>query len=119
MEIDNKMLKPSRIRNLSDVERAWIGAAMDADGTIGMRKRNNAKTDRPFFVFYSIEPETISVFLRIIGVGSVSFRTQERGSYENSVPIWSWRIDRKLEVLNLCKQIAPYSLKAQKMLLLK
>lgn len=96
---------PALTRNLTDVEAAWLGAMLDAEGTI---YRNGATWA---MVFLNSEVEYISAFLRLTGQGKVYYRAPRP---PGKLVLWEWRTGRSIEVAILCQRLAPWSLKARR-----
>lgn len=93
-------LRPSQVRTMSDVERAWVGAFIEADGCAFMRKGPNLNV-----VQKEIDP--LATLLRVTGAGKIQM---------NSKGIWAWTVWRANDALDIAKQCAPYSWKLQSLL---
>jgi hypothetical protein len=95
---------------MSSVEAAWVGAFIEADGSVS-ESQPRAFTWRITVAQKEIEP--ISTLLRFTGGGTVclGYTTYKTLKY----PIWLWNVTRKLDVLALARQCAPYCVKLQKL----
>lgn len=96
---------PSRVRQMSREEAAYLGGVFDADGSLYL-KRTQLVT-----AIANNDPELISAPLRFTGTGSVSSGVK-RGKLH-----LIWRLDRQQEVLDFLVAILPFSVKAQEALL--
>ena len=97
---------PSRLRNVSEVEAAYLGALLDGEGCItntsgGHRQLRVGNTDL----------ELISACLRATGIGNVSLQKPRELQKLN---LWRWEVGRAQEVEDLCHRLALYSFKAQR-----
>lgn len=100
---------PSRVRDLSAVEAAWIGALIEGEGTIGHfssgRTTNDGRAIRVWTIQVgSTEIETISTLLRLVGGGHVYYVPGRIGNKE----AWMWGLKRINEIHSLLPQIMPY-----------
>ena len=98
------------IRNMVEVERAYVGAAIDTDGTAclcGKYWRISVTNS---------ELEIISALLRATGTGSVYLRPRENQTLNATKNCWMWSISKQADILVLARQCAPYSTKLQKIL---
>jgi hypothetical protein len=89
------------------VECAWVGAFIDAEGSVGLAK---PWKDAWQIALQITEPEYVSTLLRFTGVGNVSY-SNPRGI--SKLPQYRWSVTAKLDIETLLRQLAPYSLKAQ------
>ena len=106
-------IQPNSLRDMSEVEAAYIGAAIDTDGCIYLNK--NVRLPYVTVSFVNTNLELISAFLRVTGVGSLHHRPTGHG-WRGNTPTWTWAIGRRNTVSALLKRIAPYSTKAQRRL---
>ncbi len=96
----------SELREMSDIEAAYIGALVDTDGCVPH------VSERYWYVFFdNTEIELVANVLRITGVGRVHYRPRER--YKD---MWCWGVCRKRDVMALMQRLRPYSLKIQRAL---
>lgn len=104
------LIKSRRAREMSEIERAWIGAFLEADGHCGVyNRRGGSGTSRHLHlaITQSIKnPEPISAALRLTQVGSVSVSNGQM----------HWQVSALNDVLAIAEQIEPYSEKAQRTL---
>ena len=100
----NTGLHPNQARKMSAVEAAYVGAMLDGEGTVHIKRRNAA------FSVANSEIEFISAILRATGCGKVYYREPQKGN----LPMWSWYSGSRLTLEDLAVQLAPYSIKAQK-----
>jgi hypothetical protein len=101
---------------MSDVEAAWVGAFVQADGCVHLRRwragdnrpqRGPGRTDPAQIVVSQKDVEAISTLLRVTGVGVVRYYVKPTGA------IYSWTVTARNDVAALLEQIAPYCEKAQ------
>ncbi len=95
---------PAQVRQLRDVEAAWLGAIIDGEGHI----------TGPYNHLYvtNTNVEIISTTLRILGVGRVSMGTQVPGMKT----VWRFALTRMNDLAVLFPQLSPYSMKVQEVL---
>lgn len=105
-----KRNKPSEIRAMSEPERAWVGAMIDADGCVGLYKRANTLWQ---VQLVNTNVEIISALLRTVGTGSVSYRKTKKRNHHDSV---CWSINAQASVEDLAWQCWPYSQKLQEVI---
>ncbi len=103
-----KTLTPSpSIRNMTAAEAAYIGAMLDAEGNTPTRENGWGS-----IVIDISEPEVISALLRASGVGNVYGYWPTNG---NKL-MMKWQVARQADLQIILEQIAPYSVKAQHLL---
>ena len=98
---------PLRARTLSLVERAWLGAFIEADGSAFLKVQGFQTHLWLHITQKIIEP--IAVALRITQAGSVSYKKARDSAPEG----WAWGIYSRLDALWIGIQCAPYSWKIQ------
>ena len=91
---------------MSEVERAWVGAFIEADGCAFIRRRPN-RTGSIVVSVTQKELDPIATLLRITGAGAIQLH---QGS------MWYWTVARMNESKTLARQCAPYSWKLQRVL---
>jgi hypothetical protein len=107
-------LIPNRVRDMTEIERAWMGAFIEADGTAFC----GCSYDQPHKPEISVEQapsniEMISTLLRLAGAGKVYYRESHGIS---GTPIWRWMVVSANDTGALAEQCAPYSPKLQNFL---
>ena len=100
-------LRPSRVRKMSEIERAWLGAFIEADGCAFILRKPKCQ-DRIILNITQKEIDPIATALRLTQTGVIQFR--------NQVEIWSWITTRLNDALDITTQCAPYSWKLQRVL---
>ena len=108
--------KPRKVRTLSDVEAAWVGAMIDGEGSIyRCVGRSPYRMD-----FANTEVELVATMLRLVGSGCVGYvngKPSERRAFIKHIKdAWRWYLYPINDIAALLEQIAPYSIKAQKWL---
>ena len=98
---------PLRGRTLSSIERAWLGAFIEADGSASLRGKGVSAHLTLSITQKIIEP--IAVALRITQTGGVS----RQNARPSSTATWVWAIYSRLDALWIALQCAPYSWKIQ------
>ncbi len=101
-----RRLRLSRVREMTSVEAAWVGAMLEGEGSIAPPYRGQCSG---IMTIYSTEVETIATCLRLVGDGGVQFRlprpTPERKSHK---PQWMWVLTGVLPVQDFLRQVVPY-----------
>ena len=104
-------LQPVSIRNMSEVERSYIGAMVDGEGCIGVYG------GCPTIIVANTDIEIISAMFRAVGGGRCSSQQCSTiGKYHGNKIMFRWRLNTQNDIRYLCEQIALYSIKAQKYL---
>jgi hypothetical protein len=102
--------RSSRVRQMSEVERAYVGALIDTDGCVWWSKRPAVGWRVTFGNTYI---ELVAALLRLVGSGSV---VSNKGTGFSRKEVLVWRLGAKADVEDLALQCAPYSLKLQRVL---
>ncbi len=102
--------RPSRMKEITEVEAAWIGSMIEGEGSALMR--HTEWYDHPMVVVVNTDPEIHSVFLRILGMGSIFYKKPEKISHK---PCFVWNCTRYNEVVDLLKACKKYSMKLQRL----
>lgn len=107
--------QPATARDMSEVERAWVGAMLEGEGSTFIHPdyRDSRPSFTPHIGIGNTEIEVISAIVRATGLGGVSSR--EKGSSLGSKRMWVWQTNAWNDVLALLPQLLPYSTKAQKL----
>lgn len=90
---------PSRLRRMTAVEQAWVGAFIEADGCVSWDK--TPRCPRWLVFVTQVDPEPISTLLRFTGAGSVYARHHPR-------LIFVWTLYRIKEVQDIAAQCAEF-----------
>ncbi len=110
----NGRYKPSNLRTMTEPEAAWIGAMVEAEGSV----YNTLGTDRWKVQFVNTDLELISAFLRVTGVGQVYYRESRpctgAASGSMSKPLFIWVINAHNDVAQLQERCEMYSGKLQR-----
>ena len=104
-------MRPRQARDMSEVEAAWVGAMIDAEGWIVRATAHRVNALR--ICLGNTAPEIISGLLRATGVGTVCCRAFKPKHY---LPYFQWSVNAWNDVMAIAKQCAPYSVKAQDVL---
>src|SRR3990167_2254942 len=97
-------MHPSSLREMTEVEAAWVGATIEAEGTISRR------TQKPQIIEIRVgssSVETIATLLRLRGVGTVYLHSSAASPLTKKT-IWDWVVFRKLDSLALISAVSPY-----------
>ena len=100
---------------MTEAEAAYVGMAIDTDGWVG----SNGKEDKLGHLngvqigFANTNPELISAVLRAVGAGRVHMVLPPKCK-----PVLRWNLMARNDVRALAEQIAPYSQKAQRALVM-
>lgn len=94
---------------MTEAERAYVGALIDADGCVSKHGSGLRIT------FANTNLELISALLRAVGRGNVRLLN---GPYRRKNPswkrFWAWELGCQIEVRELAQQCFPYSQKLQR-----
>ena len=101
-------VRPSLVRKMTEPERAWLGAFIEADGCAFVRHFSDGRRKRLVLNIGQKIIEPIAVALRITQVGFVQL-----GSVTEQ---WAWTVGRMNDVLAVAEQCYPYSWKIQRAL---
>ncbi len=103
-------LRPRAAREMTEIERAWLGAFIEADGCTFIRR--DPRLTRPKLVINISQKEIdpIATALRITQAGRVQW------SPLRPHPQWAWNVYRLNDSLSIARQCAPYSWKLQRVL---
>ena len=107
--------KKSTVRQLSEVEAAWLGAMVEGEGSIPLRRTPQGIIRPSAVTIYSSEVETIATCLRLIGDGLITYRPprpdyisprgrQAFAKKDN----WAWEVRNISSILALLPQILPF-----------
>ncbi len=121
---DHRLILKSRVRQLDPVWAAWIGAFIEADGSVyrdkgyqcshpGRGPHTCRKMARWVIRVTQKDPEPISALLRLTGTGKV-YGWMNQGF--KKAPILVWQLQAQVDVRDLASQIAPYCSKVATML---
>ena len=95
------MLKQAlTVREFSEIEAAWLGAFIEADGSAFVRDKTY-----PNVLVSQKEVEIISACLRITQVGNVQL---DKGI------CWRWTVSTYKNAVYVAQRCAPYSMKCQR-----
>jgi len=94
----------SRVRYLTDVEAAWLGAMLEGEGNITVTYRDSGHP-RVWVAITNNEVEVISTCLRLVGDGTVTFCRNSRPNQHNT---WAWVLRAKRAVCVFLLQVHPY-----------
>ena len=100
-----------KAREFSEVEAAWLGAYIQADGSAFIRK-STIRGDQPIVVVSQNEVEIISACLRITQTGHVQIQHPSRLSRNIG---WFWLAGAYNDALYIAQRCAPYSMKCQRL----
>lgn len=103
---DGPAPKPASIREMAEIERAWLGAMVEAEGSVGFYN-TNGRHGHWRVTIANKDPEVISAALRLTRIGSVCPRPSG---------VLYWVVDRRNDVRLLAEQLAPYCMKVRRIL---
>lgn len=93
-------LRAMAVREFSEVEAAWLGAFIEADGSAFVRDEACSNV-----LVAQKDVEIISACLRITQVGNVQL---DKGI------CWRWTVSTHKNALRIAQRCAPYSMKCQR-----
>jgi hypothetical protein len=105
-----KML-PSRMKRMTPVQRAWIGALIEGEGCVTLRSAPY-QPHQAVVTVVNCDPEILSALLRVTGTGVVKPRPAPSGI--SKLQGYTWTVMRRLEIESLVNQCAKYSPKLQR-----
>lgn len=94
--------RPAAVREMTEPERAWVGAFIEADGCVYWRKNHKHKI--PCITVSQKEVEPISTLLRFTGVGTIS---------RHKAGCWLWNVQCLADVQRIAEMCADYCPKLQ------
>src|SRR3990167_1361965 len=99
------------LRLMSEVEAAWVGAAIETDGWVTI-------SNEKYWAIGvgSTDLEIISALLRATGVGTVCKPLLSSTAYTNGKPFWRWTVWGIGLLPRLAERLSPYSQKVRKIL---
>lgn len=89
---------PSRVRGLSEVEAAWLGALIEGEGHV-------YHDGRLGFTVVSTEIETIATVLRLVGDGTIHYSNDSNPRHKEQ---WRWSLRNAASAVVLGDQIASF-----------
>lgn len=99
---------PSQVRTMTSEQCAYIGAMLDAEGCVYYSHQYKASLP-PHLDFANTEPKLINAIRSILGTGKV--RAEHKKGERR--PCLHVKISRLADVWSICRQVQPFSLKAQ------
>lgn len=99
-----RLFGPGTVRELSDIERAWLGALIEGEGHVSYCPRGARREVRATIEITNTEVETIATCVRFAGAGGV-YLCRPRDGHQ---PLWHWRLGKKGEILMVLRQVWPY-----------
>jgi len=110
-----RAIRPSLVRNMIPEEAAWVGSAIQADGSVVIRVTPSGWWRPQRVCLYSTEVETIATILRLTGAGHVLYR-KPRPNYMSpngrqafaKKDSWQWDVTNMNDLEVLLPQIRPY-----------
>lgn len=102
----------SRLREMSSVEQAYVGALIDGEGYFGRQVNFRNGRRHPYYnvMVANCDVELISALVRATRIPGVGAKGWSRTTRKQG---WIWYSGRALEVIALATAIVPYSVKAQ------
>ncbi|KKN19513.1 hypothetical protein LCGC14_0945000 [marine sediment metagenome] len=103
---------------MTEVEKAWIGAMLQADGCVSRFGEQGRGYKYWRFTFTNTDIELVSTVLRLTGMGGVSYHPPpplRPDGYPRS-EWWTWELANQPKVNQLAQDLAPYCTKARKVL---
>jgi len=101
--------RKSNVREMSPVEAAWIGAMIEAEGSVIFRPQHSGHLAK--ISMTNCDPEVLSAMLRVTGAGHLYPAPVHRWGRK---PVFHWGISAWNEVKDIVRQCAAYSMKLQK-----
>jgi len=102
-------LQPCSVREMSDVEAAWVGAIIEGEGCVYYHKNHEADAGRWRLTVANTDLEIISALLRLTGVGHVTRQT--KGTQKD---VWYWSVNRVNDVAAIAAQCQLFCWKLRK-----
>lgn len=101
----------SRVRQMSEVEAAWVGAIIEGEGYVVVAPKHSKHKAKMGVV--NTDPEVLSALLRLTGAGSVGQVGRSRSKWSKKM-CFTWQVQRWREVQDLARLCSPYCMKLQK-----
>jgi len=102
---------PVTLRTMSDVETAYVGAMIEAEGGFYVKSRNKTGGEAWIAQCNNTEVEIVSAILRATRVGGICLAHHGPGR-----PVWRWQVQAMENVRELARRVSPFSVKAQQFL---
>jgi len=107
-------LRSSSVRQMSNVEAAYVGAMIDGEGYFGHYAPTGLRRACQHNVMVvNTDLEIISALVRATGLAGVGMKNDSALTRKRA---WLWYSAAINSLVDLAKQIAPYSFKAQRFL---
>lgn len=98
-----------RVREMSDVQAAWVGAIIEAEGSVVFTPRTSLHYAR--IQVSNTDVEIISALMRTTGVGSVCLLQQSKLGTKDC---WCWAVQARNDIQSLVRQCSLYAMKLQR-----
>lgn len=95
--------RPSRVRQMTPVEAAWVGAMVEGEGSLYLHKAS-----RNFHLAVgNTEVETISTLLRFTNDGTVYCQRPAEKNVRRKI-LWIWSVTAQEAITDILRQVIPY-----------
>jgi hypothetical protein len=109
-----KKILVSRLRLMTEAEAAWVGAFIEADGSVAQKPNGDWTLN-----VSQQNVEIMSALFRITHVGSIHLRYPEGSQHLGLTArrdLWTWQVQTQIEVQDIATRCQSYSEKLQKVL---
>ena len=111
--------RDSRVKKMTEVERAYLGAWIDADGSAMLRGRDARKDNaKGRIAIAQKDVEIVSTALRLTQAGNINLNKKSldwSGVGLAGCDMWVWSLDSQRDIEDLMEQCYPYSEKLQRL----
>lgn len=99
-------MKYRKLKNLTEIEKAYLAGLFDGEGSISLAK--NKKTDRfrtPYFSISSTSYGIMRLCKEMTGLGFISQKKKYQDHHKQS---YHWGIQAGTQVIDICTALLPY-----------
>lgn len=100
--------RPSRVREMSEVEKAWLAGLLEGEGSFMRLDRASRPGERPRLSCIMSDLDIIQRLADVTGVGIVKLHPTRDDNRLGKKPLYSWITTRHAEVRDICHAIRPH-----------
>lgn len=99
-------LKPSRVREMSSLEAAWLAGFFDGEGSLVLRLGNGRHgANACALSIVNTNRSSLERVQTITACGSIVPKPVKKAKHKQT---WMWHTNRQREVIDVLRQIEPY-----------
>lgn len=104
LALQGKLVPPKAVRNLSDVQAAYLAGLIDGEGTVTLSRRHRNERRQLVVSIVSTERSLVDWALQATGVGKI---TRKRVTSDKHAPGLTYSVSNR-QALELLRQVSPY-----------